>query len=162
MTTAIAVKPLEWREEPIPPAWESLASSVVGLYCIPHGGNRFYLKLRDKVVLGDYPTLAKAKAAAQADYERRIRSALTPHGEGAAAATPALGSHPVDTSVAIEERVLGDGAYRRAGNPIGQAPECGPFQCQPEASAGFKSHTVTTAPQSREVGALLEQKERDA
>lgn len=42
---------------------------------------------------------------------------------------------------------VGDGAYRRAGNLIGQAPECGPFQCQPEASAGFKSHAVTTSPQ---------------
>jgi hypothetical protein len=88
MNTAIAVKPLEWREEPIPPAWESLASSVVGLYCIPHGGDRFYLKLRDNVVLGDYPTLAKAKAAAQADYESRILAALTPHGEEAAAPAP--------------------------------------------------------------------------
>lgn len=45
-----------------------------------------------------------------------------------------------------QENVVGDGAYRRAGNPIGQAPECGPLQCQPEASAGFKSHTVTTSP----------------
>ena len=57
------------------------------------------------------------------------------------------GPGTVDTRALFEESLLGGGAYRRAGNPIGQAPECGPFQCQPEASAGFKSHTVTTSPQ---------------
>ena len=70
------VKALEWREEPIPPAWESLASTGVGVYCIPHGRDRFCLRFRDTIVLGDFPTLDEAKAAAQADYETRILSAL--------------------------------------------------------------------------------------
>lgn len=53
----------------------------------------------------------------------------------------------IDKLTGVQDPKVGDGAYRRAGNPIGQAPGCGPFQCQPEASAGFKSHTVTTSPQ---------------
>ena len=73
----VTVKALEWRDEPIPPSGETLASSVVGLYCIPHSGDRFYLRFRDAVTLGDYSTLDKAKAAAQADYENRIRSAIS-------------------------------------------------------------------------------------
>lgn len=72
----VAVKPLRWREEPVPPSGESLAPSVVGLYCIPHGGDRFYLRFRDSSTLGDFGTLERAKAAAQADYERRIMSCL--------------------------------------------------------------------------------------
>lgn len=75
--TSVAVKALEWRDEPIPPSGETLASSVVGLYCIPHSGDRFYLRFRDATTLGDYSTLDKAKAAAQADYEARILSALS-------------------------------------------------------------------------------------
>lgn len=72
----VKVEELKWRELPIPPSGESLASSSVGLYCIPHGGDRFYLKFRDTAVLGDFSTLGKAKAAAQQDYKTRILSAL--------------------------------------------------------------------------------------
>lgn len=75
---AVPVKDLEWREEPIPPAWECLASTGVGLYCIPLGRNLFALRFRDKDTLGEFDTLEAAKAAAQADYEARIRSALAP------------------------------------------------------------------------------------
>jgi len=75
------VKQLEWQEVPVPPSGESLSPSPVGLYCIPHSGNRFYLHFRDKITLGDYSTLEKAKAAAQADYEQRILSTLKPEGE---------------------------------------------------------------------------------
>ncbi|MGV1985647.1 hypothetical protein ACQZ5N_03435 [Agrobacterium sp. 22-221-1] len=74
---SVAVKALEWRNEPIPPSGETLAPSVVGLYCIPHSGDRFYLRFRDAMTLGDYSTLDKAKAAAQADYKARIRSTLS-------------------------------------------------------------------------------------
>ena len=75
------VKALEWREEPIPPAWECLASTGVGLYCIPLGRNLFVLRFRDKDTLGEFSTLDAAKAAAQQDYEQRILSALVlaPH-----------------------------------------------------------------------------------
>lgn len=89
----VSVKPLEWREMPVPPAGESLASSTVGLYCIPHSGDRFYLRFRDKRVLGDFSTLAKAKAAAQQDYETRIRSALVD--------VPAVESEPVAVGIGI-------------------------------------------------------------
>ncbi|RWL14849.1 MAG: hypothetical protein EOR57_31380 [Mesorhizobium sp.] len=74
----VAVKELDWREEPIPPAWECLASTAVGLYCIPLGRDLFVLRFRDKDTLGEFDTLEAAKAAAQADYEARILSALTP------------------------------------------------------------------------------------
>lgn len=74
---AVAVKALQWRDEPVPPSGETLAPSVVGLYCIPHSGDRFYLRFRDAITLGDYSTLDKAKAAAQADYEARVLSALS-------------------------------------------------------------------------------------
>lgn len=75
-TQPVKVKALEWREEPIPPTGEALAYSCVGLYCIPLGSARLPLKFRDKVVLGVFDKLEAAKAAAQQDYETRIRSAI--------------------------------------------------------------------------------------
>ena len=72
----VGVKPLEWREAPVPPSGECLASSPVGLYCIPLGRGQFVLRYRDRHTLGQFATLEDAKAAAQADYEQRIRSAL--------------------------------------------------------------------------------------
>lgn len=73
------VKALVWREEPVPPCGEWLASTAVGLYCIPlERLEGFGLRFRDREVLGNFHTLDEAKAAAQADYERRIKSALSP------------------------------------------------------------------------------------
>lgn len=69
---SVKVKPLEWKDAPVPPSGECLASSVVGLYCIPHGSGIFHLRFRDSIALGDFSTLDAAKAAAQADYEARI------------------------------------------------------------------------------------------
>jgi hypothetical protein len=93
MTTAIAVKPLEWRDneaqspvghyrvQRLDDKWEPLRN---GDYMLPkHGG-----------VVKAFDTFDQAKAAAQADYESRILSALTPHGEEAAA-TPAPQHHVV-------------------------------------------------------------------
>jgi hypothetical protein len=76
-TAGVRVKPLEWREAPVPPSGEHLAPSIVGLYCIPHEFGRFRLRFRDERVLGEFGTLDEAKTAAQADYEQRILSALT-------------------------------------------------------------------------------------
>lgn len=71
------VKPLEWSDYlPIPPTGEYHARSSVGLYCISHGVGCFALTLRDSTHLGVFPTLAAAKAAAQADFEARILAAL--------------------------------------------------------------------------------------
>lgn len=72
----VAVKPLEWRLEPIPPMGEWLASSPVGLYCIPIGSGKLPLRFRDEKTLATFASLEEAKAAAQADYEARIHSAL--------------------------------------------------------------------------------------
>ncbi len=74
----VSVKPLEWRDVPVPPSGETLASSPVGLYCIPHSGDRFYLRFRDEVTLGDYSTLDRAKAAAQSHFDDAIRSCILP------------------------------------------------------------------------------------
>lgn len=75
---SVKVKPLEWKDAPVPPSGECLASSVVGLYCIPHGSGIFHLRFRDSIALGDFSTLDAAKAAAQADYEARIMAAIEP------------------------------------------------------------------------------------
>lgn len=77
----VKVKPLEWAEHPIPPSGECLASSVVGLYCIPLGRRAFSLRFRDTGEDGPYETIDDAKAAAQADYERRILSAIMGGGD---------------------------------------------------------------------------------
>ncbi len=83
LPVAVKVKPLEWREESIPPAGEIVAPSPIGLYCVKLGAQNFYpLWLRDKVQLGYFTTIEEAKAAAQADYESRIRSSLSYPVEG--------------------------------------------------------------------------------
>lgn len=69
------VRGLEWRDD----RFGSEAPSPVGRYMVEDMGanwigDRFWLQLN--AVLGKYGTIAEAKAAAQADYERRIRSAL--------------------------------------------------------------------------------------
>src|SRR6478752_4182689 len=71
------VSVLDWREEAIPPAGEVLAGSSAGLYCVQLGHADFPLSFRDSLKLGHFKTLAEAKAAAQADYEQRVLSALT-------------------------------------------------------------------------------------
>jgi len=80
-----SVKPLEWRETSygLP---ETL--TVVGVYRIVHAGNGGWLVSvkGDALPANDgrtnFATLDDAKAAAQADYERRIMSALHPLGSG--------------------------------------------------------------------------------
>lgn len=73
----VRVKALEWTDyKPVPPTGEYHALSCVGLYCISHGVGCFALTLRDSIHLGVFATLEAAKAAAQADYEARILSAL--------------------------------------------------------------------------------------
>ena len=94
----VEVRALEWREEAIPPTGECLASTVVGLYSIPLGRSVFVLRFRDKDTLGKFPALEAAKAAAQADYTARIRSALaTTAGEAKWFAASVPPSIPVGT-----------------------------------------------------------------
>ena len=92
MTTAIAVKPLEWNDDDLP-----AAKCVFGHYVIhpryKHAelllgyGNSTCTSL-GRVELDKAATVDEIKAAAQADYDSRILSALTPHGEEAAAPAP--------------------------------------------------------------------------
>ena len=70
------VKPLEWY---VPKAYCLQSDAVVGRYeidnvCIAVFYNH---STGDRSFIGEWETLEEAKAAAQADYERRIRSALT-------------------------------------------------------------------------------------
>lgn len=88
----VRVKALVWRNEPIPPSGEWLASTVCGLYSIPLGGVGFELRFRDKETFGIFGTLDDAKAAAQQDYATRILSAIEP------------GVEPADTRVNTEMR----------------------------------------------------------
>jgi hypothetical protein len=72
---AVAVKALEWDELS---RVLSEAASVCGVYRVKFDGTMFILFLYGSGVLGEYPTRDEAKAAAQADLETRIRSALEP------------------------------------------------------------------------------------
>lgn len=75
-TTAV-VKPLEWRGEP---PYHMARTAFGAFYCAEAiwDENKFvHVKLSGPLIRDrTYPTVEAAKAAAQADYERRIRSAL--------------------------------------------------------------------------------------
>lgn len=69
----VSVKPLEWETE-------TKADTLIGTYHILAGRARFAVMLDGVSVLNPFhDTLEEAKAAAQADYERRILSALASH-----------------------------------------------------------------------------------
>lgn len=73
-----AVKALEWSPRNDQPAYEVCADTPFGRYKISNRGEYGYgwQQPRQTVWSGFLPTSAEAKAAAQADYEQRIRSAL--------------------------------------------------------------------------------------
>ena len=81
-----AIKPLVWRPHPgdihAVEIWSS--SDIGGPYCIEHRSHAdvYDLWLPEATTADRHDTLDAAKAAAQADYEARIRSALTTEGEG--------------------------------------------------------------------------------
>lgn len=76
----VAIKPLEWGETSY---GSPEAISVAGIYRVTDawdGGfnvNRGQVSFRGEDGRTNFPTMIAAKAAAHADYERRIRSALT-------------------------------------------------------------------------------------
>ncbi len=84
---AVKVKPLEWRDRYEKPLRENdlIADSVCGQYVIrPSASNqgfRLWMPGMDYNRAGVHLTVDSAKAAAQADYEARIRAALTDGGE---------------------------------------------------------------------------------
>jgi hypothetical protein len=85
------VKPLVWRE--YSNNGNCMAETSIGDYVIEdHGENDWGIWLEDNYspILGPYKTLEEAKAAAQADYERRILEALEPTPDDARAALEAM------------------------------------------------------------------------
>ena len=75
-----SVKPLEWNEyerEGHTDMWDAEAATFHVYYGVElhHDGYRLFF---DGEAFGPHETLEAAKSVAQADYERRILSALTP------------------------------------------------------------------------------------
>jgi hypothetical protein len=77
----VSVKPLVWSHRNDQPAYEVCADCPFGRYAISPAGEHGYgwKQPRQNVWSGFLPTCDEAKAAAQADYEARIRSALLPN-----------------------------------------------------------------------------------
>lgn len=76
-TGAVKVKPLEWTEygrDDLMKYWNAEAAPFGVYYRIERDRDRFWMSLSEDWSLHDTPE--EAKAAAQADYERRILSAL--------------------------------------------------------------------------------------
>lgn len=70
----VRVKPLEWDNNGVP---HTKAVSAVGLYTINvTSGHRYQLNRNYTTPGSFFDTIEQAKAAAQADYERRILSTL--------------------------------------------------------------------------------------
>lgn len=76
---SVKVKTLEWRANPL---MNWVAPSIVGQYFVfkDAGDNTWAMAVPDVVAAGEFETDELAKAAAQADYEQRILSALTTEG----------------------------------------------------------------------------------
>ena len=73
----VGVKPLEWVDRIGNGKCKCEAETVVGLYGIYQDGAWIALRFNGYRISGALPTIEAAKAAAQADYEARIRSELT-------------------------------------------------------------------------------------
>lgn len=75
----VTIKPLEWDQlEGLPDydIWEVL--TIIGRYKVQKASwNDYALLVRPNGTMDQFPTIESAKAAAQADYAARIRSALT-------------------------------------------------------------------------------------
>jgi hypothetical protein len=138
---AVAVKPLEWRYAPVPPCGEWLAPSAVGLYCVPLGRAGYTLRFRDREEVGDFHTLDEAKAAAQADYETRIRSALLP-----AAALKG-------------EAVAGDGIVARL--TLGFVDKCWRELCERNEREGRRLHATMCLISDEELREFMERARRE-
>jgi len=79
---APAVKPLVWQNFD---AWTFWAESLCGTYYVTERNGTWIAELKSQGsvhIIYEIDDLETAKAAAQADYEARIRSALTTEGEG--------------------------------------------------------------------------------
>ncbi|MGQ3080640.1 MULTISPECIES: hypothetical protein [Rhizobium/Agrobacterium group] len=76
---SVAVKDLEWSPRNDQPQYEVCADTPFGRYKTSNKGEYGFgwMQPRQTVWSGFLPTLEEAKAAAQADYEARIRSALS-------------------------------------------------------------------------------------
>lgn len=81
MVTGVKVKGLEWSSEPP----YSVARVFRGFYSTEWVEETGVCELRGTFMRVDFPTVAEAKAAAQANYERHVLSALEPQQEEAVA-----------------------------------------------------------------------------
>lgn len=94
---AVAVRELEWVED--------VAETELGSYWVTRGFDGVYRLshswARPEERLTKHSTNKAAKAAAQADYESRIRSALRP------APAPAVGWQPIETAPKDGTRIIG-------------------------------------------------------
>lgn len=106
---AMGVKPLEWREKGV----DYFADTSVGQYCVGLVHTRFRAVLR-AIVDGQWADIdvwsgggvEAAKAAAQADYEARIRSALTTSPASSGVEGEAVAWQPIDTADKEAGRML--------------------------------------------------------
>jgi len=73
----VVVKPLEWVGS-VPHVWNAYSAVGAHYQIVQHGGDIWWVRLNGTALaLGkSYASLEAAKAAANADFERRIRSAL--------------------------------------------------------------------------------------
>ena len=82
---AVGIKPLEWKDNTLydNATWQYAHTALGGVYEVyPHRNGNYRLQLRVSTgglppPFPDFETRDQAKAAAQADYEQRIRSTLT-------------------------------------------------------------------------------------
>jgi hypothetical protein len=74
--TGVTVKPLEWAEI-LPKLW-GVDTALVSYRLHEHSDGMFGVSLDGDSLRINCPSLDDAKAAAQADYEARIRSAISP------------------------------------------------------------------------------------
>lgn len=75
-TLARMVQPLEWAESSIPANAVCHARALYGAFFIDRDADGYHLVYHDSNGIGRFKTLDAAKAAAQADYTRRILAAL--------------------------------------------------------------------------------------
>lgn len=97
---SVAVKELEWSPRNDQPQYEVCADTPFGRYKTSNKGEYGFgwMQPRQTVWSGFLPTLEEAKAAAQADYEARIRSALSAQVQGVAG-WQSMGTAPKDGTV---------------------------------------------------------------
>jgi hypothetical protein len=105
----VAVRPLEWEKQNVDGTLWCTELSVCGEYRVRHEDDR-WLATSPGRLIGIYKTCDDAKAAAQADYEARIRSALVVE----PAPTASVGAMREALAWCVSEIELGNARSRSA------------------------------------------------